>query len=223
MFWITWVIDCLYMCMGMDYRQDIRMLVVDRWSCKVVTISSSALYLFLLLSNLLVLLVLFLAMFQRPNTTIDLNDFPALGTTTSNGRPATSLPPQSSMLPNNRFANYPPTDHSLLGNVDFGASSPYRGLGNRGISMDDFPALQRSPAPLTPSSSDIKSGGASVDPWDYGNFSSKTHFHISLLLWSLMCVFLLKIPTMALERAILGWVIIQQRLDSVCVYRMHDY
>lgn len=41
--------------------------------------------------------------------------------------------------------------------------------------MDDFPALQRSPAPLTPSSSDIKSGGASVDPWDYGNFSNTNH------------------------------------------------
>lgn len=144
------------------------------WSFKVVTISSSALYLFLLLSNLLVLLFLFLAMFQRPNNTIDLNDFPALGTAASNGRPASSLPPQSSMLPNNRFANYPPTDHSLLGNVEFGASSPYRGgLGNRGISMDEFPALQRSPAPLTPSSSDIKGASGGVDPWDYGNFASK--------------------------------------------------
>ena len=118
-------------------------------------------------------------MFQRPNNTIDLNDFPALGTTASNGRPSTSEPRlQSSMLPNNRFANYPPTDHSLLSNVEFGASSPYRSLGNRGISMDDFPALQRSPAPLTPSSSDIKGAGAS-DPWDYGNFPSKI-FIISL-------------------------------------------
>lgn len=120
-------------------------------------------------------------MFQRPNNTIDLNDFPALGTAASSGRPASSLPPQSSMLPNNRFANYPPTDHSLLGNVEFGASSPYRGgLGNRGISMDEFPALQRSPAPLTPSSSDIKGASGGVDPWDYGNFASMFPFSYSI-------------------------------------------
>ncbi|KAI8138104.1 hypothetical protein BJV82DRAFT_321824 [Fennellomyces sp. T-0311] len=50
----------------------------------------------------------------RPNTGIDLNDFPALGTPASNSRaaPTGSLPPQppsSSLLPSNRFANYPST------------------------------------------------------------------------------------------------------------------
>lgn len=48
----------------------------------------------------------------RPNTGIDLNDFPALGTPASSSRaaPAGSLPPQppsSSLLPSNRFATYP--------------------------------------------------------------------------------------------------------------------
>ncbi|KAI9312172.1 hypothetical protein BX666DRAFT_859962 [Dichotomocladium elegans] len=70
----------------------------------------------------------------RPNTGIDLNDFPALGTPVSSNRGSApgSLPPQppsSSILPSNRFANYPSStsNPNHLQDVLLGNSGPVAG------------------------------------------------------------------------------------------------
>lgn len=86
----------------------------------------------------------------RPNTGIDLNDFPALGTpAASNSRATPTVPPQtpSSLLPSNRFANYPSTpsnsnhlQDALLGSgavSDFPSSSPYQPVAAYGGAASD--------------------------------------------------------------------------------------
>ena len=81
----------------------------------------------------------------RPNTGIDLNDFPALGTPASNSRgtPTGSLPPQppsSSLLPSNRFANYPstPSNSNHVQDAFLGSGA---GAGNN---VSDFGAVNSS-------------------------------------------------------------------------------
>ncbi|KAJ8654139.1 hypothetical protein O0I10_010215 [Lichtheimia ornata] len=73
----------------------------------------------------------------RPNTGIDLNDFPALGSPASSTRTpnAGSLPPQppsSSLLPSNRFANYPstPSNSTHLQDALLGTGSAVTAAGN---------------------------------------------------------------------------------------------
>lgn len=92
----------------------------------------------------------------RPNTGIDLNDFPALGSPASSTRTPNasgSLPPQppsSSLLPTNRFATYPSTASSSthLQDTLLGTGSAVTAAGNSNIAAataNDFVVSGSSP------------------------------------------------------------------------------
>ncbi|KAI9497136.1 hypothetical protein BDB00DRAFT_17267 [Zychaea mexicana] len=100
----------------------------------------------------------------RPSTGIDLNDFPALGTPASSNRgtPTGSLPPQppsSSLLPSNRFANYPstPSNSNHVQDAFLGTGAGAAGASNN---VSDFGTVTSS-SPLG-SYQPVHSGGAAA-------------------------------------------------------------
>lgn len=96
----------------------------------------------------------------RPNTTADLNEFPALGTPPPMNR--TNALPTPSMA--NRLASYASTAsiaHQNFDSIDFTSKNPMvafngelppstnnRNIPPRSFTMDDFPALGRSNPPF---------------------------------------------------------------------------
>lgn len=91
----------------------------------------------------------------RPNTTADLSEFPALGTPPTQNRSATtattpSLASRMASYASTASSGFPPLQHHDMGlnRNAFDDLTSNRTIPPRSFSIDEFPALGRSNAPL---------------------------------------------------------------------------